>query len=336
MTNRTEGSVQGRFMVTGGSGFIGTSVVEKLVQENCVVRSVDIQPPRNAAHTPYWLEGDILDANGLRDEIAAFEPTVVIHLAATTVLNERTDLHFYAANIDGVQNVIDAVSATATVQRTIFASSRLVNRLGYVPRGDEDFNPSTLYGTSKMLGEQLVRAASDDFGTWIIVRPTGIWGPWFGVPFRDFFLTIRRGRYVHPSGKNALKSFGYVENTVHQLLQLARLPSARVHRRTFVLADYHPVSVRDWATLIQKSFGAQPIRSFPIPLLKLAALAGDAATRIGWSRVPLTSFRLDNLTRDMVYDMTALEALVGPLPHTVAEGVERTVAWLGSHEPAET
>jgi len=256
----------------------------------------------------------------------------VIHLAAKTVLDERTTLDHFAANIQGVQNVIDAVQAAGCVERTFFTPSRLVCRLGYVPKDDTDYQPSTMYGLSKVRGEQLVRAAPPGCGTWTILRPTGIWGPWFGVPYRDFFNMIRRGRYVHPAGRDARKSYGYVENTVYQVQRLAARPPSDVHGRTFVVADYPPVRVRAWAELIQGALDVRPIRSVPVPLLKAVAIAGDAAERLGVGHAPLTSFRLNNLVSDMVYDTRPLEALVGPLPYTPAQGVGRTVAWLSQVE----
>jgi nucleoside-diphosphate-sugar epimerase len=317
-----------RVLVTGGSGFIGTNAVEAFLRDECVVLNVDIAPPKVPAHAPNWQQLDILDDVALRRAFAAFRPELVIHLAAKTVLDERTTLAHYAANIQGVQNVIVAVQAAGTVERTFFASSRLVCRLGYVPKDDTDYQPSTLYGLSKVRGEQLVRAAPASLGTWTILRPTGIWGPWFGVPYRDFFNTIRRGRYVHPAGRDARKSFGYVDNTVYQLQRLAARQPFDVHERTFVVADYPPLGVREWAELIREALGARPIRSVPVRLLKGAAIAGDAVERLGRGHAPLTSFRLNNLVSDMVYDTSPLEDLVGPLPYTPVQGVERTVAWL--------
>ena len=329
--NRTERAPGRRVLVTGGSGFIGTNVVTAFLRDDYSVLNVDTALPKKPAHRSSWQEADILDAGALRKAFKAFRPDLVVHLAARTVLNERTDLEHYAANIQGVQNVIEAVQATAGVERTFFASSRLVFRLGHVPKDDLDYNPSTLYGVSKVRGEQLVRAAGTALGTWTIVRPTGIWGPWFGVPYRDFFRSIERGTYVHPSRKDARKSYGYVENTVHQLQKLAVASASAVQGRTFFLADYPPLSVRSWATQIQEALGARPIRSLPIPILKAAAIAGDGLQRLGLRHAPLTSFRLNNLTSDMLYDTSALEELVGPLPFDAAEGVKRTVAWLREH-----
>jgi nucleoside-diphosphate-sugar epimerase len=317
-----------RILVTGGSGFIGTNVVEAFLRDGWVVRNIDIAPPKIPAHAPCWKRLDILDGEMLRRDFVAFRPELVIHLAAKTVLDERTTLDHYSANIEGVQNVIDAVVSAASVERTFFTSSRLVCRLGYEPRDDTDYNPSTLYGLSKARGEQVVRDAAPSLGTWTILRPTGIWGPWFGVPYRDFFNTIRRGRYVHPARRDARKSYGYVENTVFQLERLAAVASTEVHGKTFVVADYAPVRIRAWADSIREALGARRIRSVPVSLLRGAAIAGDVVERSGIGHAPLTRFRLDNLVSDMVYDTSALERLVGPLPYSLTKGVERTVAWL--------
>jgi hypothetical protein len=95
-----------------------------------------------------------------------------------------------------------------------------------------------------------------------------------------------------------------------------------------MVADYPPVSVRVWAESIRNAFGARRIRSVPLLLLKGAAIVGDATERLGLGHAPLTSFRLNNLVSDMVYDTSPLEALVRALPHTLAQGVDRTIAWL--------
>lgn len=333
MVRFAEGVRGRRVLVTGGSGFIGTNLVAALVRAGDVVANVDIAPPKIAGHTANWQQLDILDGAALRQAFVSFRPEVVIHLAAKTVLDERTTLAHFSANIEGVANVIDAVRAAGSVERTFFTSSRLVCRLGYVPKDDTDYQPSTMYGESKVRGEQLVRSASGDLGAWTILRPTGIWGPWFGVPYQDFFMTIRRGRYVHPARRDASKSYGYVENTVYQLQRLVAALAPDVHGKTLTMADYPPLGLREWAVSIQKALGAPRIRSVPVPLLKVAAVVGDIGQNLGLRRVPLTTFRLNNLVSDMVYDTSQLEALVGPLPYSPAQGVERTVAWFRQVAP---
>lgn len=317
-----------RVLVTGGSGFIGTNVVEALLGEGRSVMNVDIAPPRIVTHNPCWRATDILDPVGLRAAFADFRPDLVLHLAARTDLDERRSLEGYAANILGVSNVIDAIERTGGVDRSFFASSRLVCRIGYVPRDDEDCNPTTLYGESKVEGERLVRVAGDRIGAWTLLRFTSIWGPWFAAPYNDYFRSIQRGLYVHPGRLNPRKSFGYVRNTVYQIERLATAPLAAVAGRTLWIADYPPLDIRTWAALIADALGSRPVRSLPLTGLRAVAKIGDLVQRLRLGHAPLTTFRLNNLTTDMVYDTAPLEALIGPLPYDLGTGVRETVAWL--------
>jgi nucleoside-diphosphate-sugar epimerase len=319
-----------RLLVTGGSGFIGTNVVEGFLQRGDAVLSLDVVAPKIDAHRDVYQKVDIMDRPALKKAFGDFQPTVVIHLAARADLEQRKGLEHFAPNIAGVTNIIDAARGSGGVRRSIFASTRLVFDLGYEPRHECDYHASLLYGVSKAKGEDLVRAAPDDLGEWIIVRPTGIWGPWFGKPYRSFFEMVRRGMFVNPSGGPVYKSYGYVENLVHQLQRLAEAPEDLVNRKTFFLADYHPVVVAAWASQIAEAFASRPIRTMPLSLFRVAAAAGDVVGRFG-HEFPMTSFRLNNLTHDMVYDMSATEAVVGSLPFSVEEGTARTIEWLRRH-----
>jgi nucleoside-diphosphate-sugar epimerase len=319
-----------RVLVTGGSGFIGTNVVEWFLQRGDAVLNIDIAPPKIEAHRDVYRKVDIMDRPALAKAFGDFQPTVVIHLAARADLEQRKGLEHFAPNIAGVTNIIDAARATGGVQRSIFTSTRLVFDLGYEPRHETDYHASLLYGESKAKGEDLVRAAPDDLGEWIIVRPTGIWGPWFASSYRTVFQLIRKGMYVNLSGGPVYKSYGYVENLAYQLQQLADAPGDLVHRKTFYLADYQPVAVAEWASQIAAAFRSRPIRTVPVSLFRVAAAAGDIINRFGLE-FPMTSFRLNNLTHDMVYDISATEAVVGTLPFSVEEGIDRTIEWLRRH-----
>lgn len=320
-----------RVLVTGGSGFIGTNLVEALRSNGYSVLNVDIAAPKAATHTPNWQGVDILDLAALRTAFASFRPELVIHLAARTDLDEKRSLAGYEANIRGVSNVIDAIESAGGVQRSFFASSRLVCRIGYVPRHELDYCPTTLYGRSKVEGERLVRAAGTRIGAWTLLRFTSIWGPWFGTPYNQYFKWIERGVYVHPGRLDPRKSFGFVGNTIYELRRLATAPLQDVAGRSFWIADYPPLRIRPWAALIVAAQHSDSIRSVPLPLLRVGAAFGDVIDWVGLGHAPLTTFRLNNLVTDMVYDTAPLEALVGPLPFSLAQGVDETVAWLRDH-----
>lgn len=317
-----------RVLVTGGSGFIGTNLVEHHVSRGDMVLNLDIVAPRNSAHRSFWKFGDLLDRTGLHSIVNDFAPEVVFHMGA------RTDLggHFvtdYPANTIGVENLINAVEGVTALRHLIFASSRLVCRIGYTPKDELDYCPTTPYGESKVIGERLVHHAIPRLPcTTLIVRPTSIWGPWFDVPYKTFFLSIANGRYVHPGRVKILKSFGFVGNTIHELERLVIAPVNDVAGKTFYLGDFPPIDVAIMANAIQHELGSKPIRAVPIGVLRSAAWFGDCLKIMGWRNTPLTLFRLNNLLTPMVHDLEQLQSVVGALPHSMEQGVRITVDWL--------
>jgi len=262
--------------------------------------------------------------------LADFKPDVVVHLAARCDLAGRS-LFDYSANTTGVHNVIDAVSEAPSVERVVFASSRYVHSNDRQPTRDDEYTPFTMYGVSKAEGEKIVRASKLE-AAWLLLRPTSIWGPWFDIPYKGFFEAIRKGLYVHPRGEAIFKSYGYVGNVVHQIYQLSVAPASQIHAKTFYAADYKPLEVKSWAENIRTSFSAREIWEMPLAIMKSAAKVGDLAKKLGWYNPPLTSFRLGNLRTQMVYDISATENVVGPLPFSLQEGVERTVDWMRQHK----
>lgn len=321
----TEGSAR-RVLITGGSGFIGTNLVAFYLGKGAQVLNLDHSRPRKPDLERLWTRVDLLDREKLHEAVRSFSPTHVLHMGARTDLVGH-GIADYAANTAGVENVIEALTGIASLERVIFASSRMVCEIGYQPRHETDYCPATVYGESKVEMERIVRSKAHGL-PWMLVRLSSIWGPWFGVPYKDFFLAIARGRYVHMGTRTIHKSFGFVGNSVYQLDRLLSARSDRVIGKTLYLADYPPLEVRHWAELIRSRMGSPRIRTVPYAVLRTAAIVGDGLRRAGWRGVPLTSFRLDNLLTEMVYDVRPLEEIVGPLPYSLDEGTARTIAWL--------
>jgi nucleoside-diphosphate-sugar epimerase len=163
---------------------------------------------------------------------------------------------------------------------------------------------------------------------WVIARPTSIWGPWFGIPYRGFFDAVRRGYYVHPQGEKIYKTYGYVGNVAYQLAKLLSVSPNQIDGKTLYVADYEAVEIGSMAEAIRRQFGARPVRNVPVGMLRMLAAAGDVCRKAGWRNPPLTSFRLNNLREQMKYDIQPTADVVGALPYTVDEGIAMTVAWM--------
>ena len=315
-----------RVLVTGGSGFVGTNLVDYYLHSGVQVISLDVCEPRFQAHRLCWRRVDILDQQSLSSAIAEFEPTEVAHLAARTDLDESCGLIGYRVNTDGFANLLTALRTVPGLRRLFFASSMLVCHVGYRPRSDTDYRPTTTYGESKVLGEKLLRKAPLNELPWVIGRLTSIWGPWFGEPYRRFFELVGKRIYVNPSTSAATKTFGYVENTVHQIDRLLTADSA-VEGHTYYLGDDPPLNVAEWADQIATEFGVRHPKRVPLGLLKVASRLGDVAA-LGGVRFPLTTFRFRNMTTDHVVDVRPIILMAGMSKVSTREGIRRTIKWL--------
>jgi nucleoside-diphosphate-sugar epimerase len=315
-------------LVTGSSGFIGQALVRQLKAAGWEVAGLD---KGSSATSDYVC--NILDAARLNEIVQKCAPDALVHLAARTDLDERTNLAGYAVNIEGVQNLIAAVRNTPSIKRAIWTSSQLVCRVGYIPRDDTDYTADTLYGRSKIRTEQIVREQDGAGREWCLVRPTTVWGPGMSPHYQRFLRMIQGGYYFHVGTTPLWKSYGYIDNTAFQYLRLLESPVDPIHRKTFYLADYEPIDLLAWCDAFQRAFGARPIQHLPLGLARTFAYCGDAVNAIGVRRFPFNSFRLNNVLTQYRFDTKAVEAICGPLPYTMEQGVAATAAWLRGMTP---
>ena len=273
---------------------------------------------------------DILDRARLTACVSEFAPDAIVHLAARTDV-EGQELSGYAANIEGVSNLVEAIRATPSVTRCIWTSTQLVCRVGYIPTSSSDYQPDTVYGQSKVRGEEIVRASDGAGREWCLVRPTTVWGPGVNLHYQRFLKLVKLGLYFHVDPGPLYKSYAYIGNITHQYIRLLRAPAEVIQGRTLYLADYLPIDLVGWCNDFQKSFGARPIPVMPKILVRLLALTGDALGHLGMRRVPFNSFRLKNMLAQYRFDMRETEAICGPLPYTIEDGVRITAEWINGH-----
>jgi nucleoside-diphosphate-sugar epimerase len=287
-----------KIVISGGSGFIGSNLVELLKYEYKVV-SYDIKKPKISEHDRYWKNVDVLNKVDLLNQLLIDKPDYIVHLAARTDLDESLDINNYDVNISGVRNLMDAASQLNNLRRVVIASSMLVCRLGYNPNSFNDYAPNSLYGESKVLTEKIVKEYDLN---WTIVRPTSIWGPWFGVPYKNFFELVVKGLYFNIPAKYAsTKTYGYVENTCMQIIKLLMSEDLSVKHNYFYLGDIEPINITDWAIRIRKLNNQSNPLTLPKWLLIFAAKVGDFLKfKFGFYKFPMNSFRYNNMTNDNI------------------------------------
>lgn len=317
-----------KILITGGSGFIGTNLIESLKGTDAKILSIDIAKPKIESHSWIWRQVDIRDKDALMNAVAEFQPEYVIHLAARTDLNGK-NLQDYDANMQGVSNLLDALGCVSCLKRVVFASSMYVCEPGYMPKDFEDYAPHTLYGESKVETERRIKERNPQY-TWSIIRPTSIWGPWFGEPYNRFFHIVLRHMYFHMGKRACRKTYGYVDNAVYQIMSILKADAEKVNKKVFYLGDYEPYDITEWANEIAKEAGIW-IPRIPYWCFVCAGWFGDVLKKFGIN-FPMTSFRLHNMTTDNVHNLKPVRAVAPNLPVTRIEGTKRTLDWINNVE----
>lgn len=316
-----------RVLVTGGSGFIGTNVIEKFARSGHAILNFSLDAPLNPEQTDFWCKGDILDAAAMIAVLQQFQPDHVLHLAARAECDENTTVEKgYRANTDGTKNVLDAIRATPSVERSIITSTQFVCAPGRIPKSDTDYFPETVYGASKVITEQLTREANVP-GCWTIIRPTNVWGPWHMRYRREFWRILERGLYVHPGRQPVIRTYAYVRNVASQIQKIFEAPRELVAGKTIYVGD-RPINLFDWANGFSRALTGRGVRVVPRPLMRTLALIGDIPTRLTGQPFLINSSRFRSMITNYETPMEATFQLLGENPYTLEDGIHETVKWL--------
>ena len=319
-----------RALVTGGTGFIGASVVRALLERGYVVRVLvrSDADRRNLDHLGIeWTEGDVRDPASVRKAISRCSH--VFHVAALYALWTRPRRLVYEANVDGTRHVLQA-AWEAGVERVVYTSSvaALGLRAGGLP-ADETVpaTPATLIGDykrSKFLAQELALAFAQRGLPVVVVNPSFPVGPYDRKPTPTGqvivdFLNRRLPAYVD-TGMNVVA----VEDVA-----LGHVLAAEVGRpgELYILGGEN-LTMREFLHLLSDVSG----RPAPRVRLPAAPLIPFAYLNAAWSAVTGTVPRLTPDTARMAhhymfYDQGKAVRELG-LPQTPArEALRQAVVW---------
>jgi nucleoside-diphosphate-sugar epimerase len=163
--------------------------------------------------------------------------------------------------------------------------------------------------------------------TWCLLRPTTIWGEGMSSHYQRFLGHLQAGRYFHLGNGPLFKSYGYVGNTVYQIMKFMNAESAQIHGKTFYLSDYERLSLTRWINQLAEALGTTRPRSVPVVVARILGVGGDILNWMGFKTFPLNSFRVRNILTEYTFDMTETERICGALPFTIDQGVSRMARW---------
>ncbi|MBR7619227.1 NAD(P)-dependent oxidoreductase [Phenylobacterium sp. 20VBR1] len=321
-----------KVFVTGGSGFIGSRVVDILLEKQFDVMNYDLKTPTFERHARHWRPGDVLDFPALSAAMVEFEPQMVIHLAAKAEIYEF-EWSDFASIHQGTENLLKAIEQYGKLDRLLNVSTQLVIAPGYQPRSLLDFEPYTMYGEAKAYAESLLFQWRSPVH-WVTVRPANVWGPNHPSFAGAIWKYIGNRAYLHPDTREpVMRSYGYVRNTAEQIVALAlHDPKQDTYRQVFYAAD----SVMDsaiWVDAFAQGLCGKPSRRIPSPVLKAMGLVGDISAKAG-KRLPMDSGRAMRMTQSYPVPLQPTFDLIGPPQVGFDQGLAESLEWLSSLKKA--
>ena len=255
------------FFVTGGAGFLGAALSNRLVRDGHQVRVIDDLSAGNPARLGervLFTRGDVADRPKLWTLLQDVD--CVYHLAARVQVSESIlyPREYNEVNVGGTVSVMEAMR-DAGVRRVVFASSGAVygEQAEQPVREDQPPNPQSPYAVSKLAAEYYVRAIGALWGIeTVVLRIFNAYGPGQNLPPshppavpRFMHQALRGGSLVIFGGGGQTRDFVYVDDVVEALVAAATAPD--VDRRIINLGSGRETSVNELTALTAEVVGRE-------------------------------------------------------------------------------
>jgi UDP-glucuronate 4-epimerase len=318
-----------RALVTGGAGFIGSHVADRLLGEGWEVTSLDnfdpyydpAQKRRNVAAAQQrsgyrLLERDIRDQKALEDAFEQARPDVVVHLAARAGVRASVEdpRSYLEVNERGGLNVLLGCQQRGGIPLVFASTSSVYGNCARVPFREDDpaTAPLSPYAASKRAAELMVHAFHHlHRQPAAVLRFFTVYGP-RGRPdmaLWSFTRALRRAEPIRLHGEQTERDFTYIDDIVDGVLGAVGWVVANRGYDTFNLGRSQPVRVRELIELLARELGVTP-------------------------RVTLGELQPGE-SRATAADVSRARQVFGYQPEvSLAQGLRRWVAWVDGSDEA--
>lgn len=317
--------------VTGGTGFIGSHLVEALLESpdymevRCLIRS-----------SRKWLDGlDIKEVSGDLNNLNALSKglegvDVLFHIAA--IVKAPTKKEFTQANVDATETLVRLAHKKGVKNIVVLSSLAAAGPSDGIPRKESDkMKPVSMYGESKKEMEAKIRSAKLDSCSIKIIRPPAVYGPREDQIY-SFFKACSKGICpIVGDGNNPRVSMVYVGDLVHGILKAAQMKDPGVH--TYFISGEGTHSWNEIQAVTSKVLGKKlvPLKLKPALVKKAAGFIEHAASLFG--KYPVVN---KEKAKELILEWTctsekAQKELDYQPSVSLAEGISRTIHWYKKH-----
>ena len=290
-----------RYLITGGAGFVGSSLAEELHSTgNEVIIFDKIYDKEIASKYPYF-KGDIRNASELDEAFEEHGPfNGVFHAAALLALLRESKKSLWETNVSGTENVVNAAIKHNVLNFVFISSSCVYGKIDKLPAREESAtNPVDTYGKSKLEAEIILKKYEDKINTTCFRCPTIVSAGRLGILFILFeFIKDNNNVYVVGSGRNKHHVVD-IKDANRAFRESIDRPGFHVYN----VASKEPESLRSiFEEIIKRANSNSKVKSLPenlaIGLMKLAF-----NLRIS----PLGPYHFNMMSEDLILDTKKIE-----------------------------
>lgn len=316
-------------LVTGATGFLGSSLVRALLSAGAQVRILVRSPAKAASLAAAGAQvvvGEITDRAAVGTAVAGAR--VVYHLAGRLLVPGVPAVQYQRTHVAGTKLLLERCGTSPSLERLVHCSTTgVLGVTGDRPVDEQaPLRPTNVYEATKAEAELAVREVGRVSLRAVIARPGLVYGPG-DLHLLPFFQAVLARRF-RPIGREDVWLHPiYIDDLTEALLRCGQLDSAI--GECFHLAGAEPVTLAGLADAIACAAGiTRAAGHIPMFAARAVAMVGDQLPPSLKRSAPLTRSRLDFLTHSRVYDVTKAKRLLGFTATTdLPVGIGLTLAW---------
>jgi len=320
-----------RILVTGGTGFAGSNLANRLIKRGYEVRVLT----RKATDKTDYLKnlgielysGDICDKKSVNEAVKNVD--VVYHLAAAWQEAAIPDKAYWDVNVGGTKNILDA-SVKENVERFVHCSTVGVHGHISNPPANESYpyNPGDIYQKTKCEGEKLALKYFREIGLpGVVVRPSGIYGPGDTRLLR-LFKSIYHRKFVMIGKGDVCYHLTYIDDLIDGFELCGEKKEAP--GEIYIIAGNVSPSLNQLVSVIARALDV-PIPTKRFPFVWPVWLAGwvcEAVCKPWGIEPPLFRRRVDLFRKNRAFDISKAKRELGFEPKFDLEtGIKTTADW---------
>ncbi|KAG7088702.1 hypothetical protein E1B28_012672 [Marasmius oreades] len=336
-----------RFLVIGGSGFLGSHIIEALrarrvdYKQPISIAVYDIVKPlpEETIDAVTYYVGDIVNEAKLTEVMKEFQPNLVFHTASP--LHGLPPAVYYRVNVEGTRTVFSSCRA-ASVKNVIYTSSMGVIWTGAELDGVSEDQVSIpkhgydAYHHTKAAAELISLDENGVDGMRVVVlRPCGIFGERDKQMFWRMAEVLEKGQQNVQIGSNtSLVDYAYVGNVAHaHVLAADKLLTEpdTVTGQVFFITNGTPMTHWNFARMVFKALGddgTKKVVVIPRSIAMVMAVIAEIWAKITGQQTTFTRFSIASVTNVQWFNIEKARKILNYEPQvSLEEGVQRTAQW---------